>query len=286
MSDLRVKRWTRYGRDRLFVKTPQGRDVGWFDLGTGATGSIDPAYAVKFWQAIHAYRFTTGPGGGPITRTPPTTGPSPAPGRDLQDNTPGAAVTARAARERRTRPVWSKVAPVLGVRSPDQAWAVGATGERIVGARLNRLRRHGWHVLHSIPLAGGGDVDHLLIHRSGVWCVNTKHHRHRDIHVTTSGIRVGRDHTDYPDRALREAMRVSRALSTVAGHPVHVTPVLVMVGHRHLAGAVLHRPGGVQVLSTRWATTWFRLHRTPRSGAVDADGLYAAAREPGTWGTN
>ncbi|WP_449469414.1 hypothetical protein [Streptomyces tanashiensis] len=31
-----------------------------------------------------------------------------------------------------------------------------------MGAELNRLARHGWRVLHSIPLASQVDVDHLL----------------------------------------------------------------------------------------------------------------------------
>lgn len=32
---LIVKRWTRYGQDRLYVSTETGERVGWFDLVTG-----------------------------------------------------------------------------------------------------------------------------------------------------------------------------------------------------------------------------------------------------------
>ncbi|MEU0584307.1 hypothetical protein [Streptomyces sp. NPDC006132] len=36
-----------------------------------------------------------------------------------------------------------------------------------MGAELNRLARHGWRSLHSIPLANKVAVDHLLIGPAG-----------------------------------------------------------------------------------------------------------------------
>ncbi|MFI5872686.1 nuclease-related domain-containing protein [Streptomyces sp. NPDC051445] len=40
-----------------------------------------------------------------------------------------------------------------------------------MGAQLNRLERHSWRVLHSIPLADKVDVDHLLIGPDGVFSI-------------------------------------------------------------------------------------------------------------------
>lgn len=59
------------------------------------------------------------------------------------------------------------------------SWRKGLAGEKRVGAELNRLARHGWRVLHSIPLADKVDVDHLLIGPGGVFSINTKHHHKR-----------------------------------------------------------------------------------------------------------
>lgn len=38
---LFVKRWTMYGKDRLYVQTTAGEKVGWLDFATGAT-TLDP----------------------------------------------------------------------------------------------------------------------------------------------------------------------------------------------------------------------------------------------------
>lgn len=38
------------------------------------------------------------------------------------------------------------------MKTDERAFRVGADGEKSVGGRLDRLTKHGWHVLHSIPL--------------------------------------------------------------------------------------------------------------------------------------
>ena len=35
MDTLTVKRWRRFGKDRLYVNLPDGDRVGWLDLQTG-----------------------------------------------------------------------------------------------------------------------------------------------------------------------------------------------------------------------------------------------------------
>ncbi|MEV0525811.1 nuclease-related domain-containing protein [Streptomyces sp. NPDC050439] len=41
---------------------------------------------------------------------------------------------------------------------------------------MARLSSYGWRVLHGVPKANGGDIDHLLIGPGGVFSINTKNH--------------------------------------------------------------------------------------------------------------
>ena len=40
-----------------------------------------------------------------------------------------------------------------------------------------RLRTPRWRVLHSVPVEGGRDIDHVMIGPPGVVTINSKHHR-------------------------------------------------------------------------------------------------------------
>ncbi len=56
------------------------------------------------------------------------------------------------------------LARAFDVKTDERAFRIGANGEETVGARLEKLVKHGWHVLHSIPVGkGDSDIDHLLI---------------------------------------------------------------------------------------------------------------------------
>ncbi len=100
---------------------------------------------------------------------------------------------------------------------------------------MNRLSRHGWRVLHSIPLADKVDVDHLLIGPGGVFTINTKHHHKKAMWVGDDAVRV--DHgksAPYARKSRTEANRVVRVLERYCAFPVPVDPVLVFVGVRDL----------------------------------------------------
>jgi len=241
VAELTVRRWTRGQHDRLYVNTPAGVQVGWRDLRTGQDHVVLPDLRVDFtvvvdaWQGAHPPR-ATGPrppadksAGRPdlsaasAGNPPPERGSTPrrprsarsqkAP-RDLAEHQAGANLAARADRLQIQNPALRRLARVLGVRSRDQPWRQGALGEVAVGKRLDRLRRSGAHVLHSIILGGGGDVDHLVISRYGVFSINTKHHRRAIVTVTSKAIRVQRRNRAYPEAARREAQRVTARLET------------------------------------------------------------------------
>ncbi len=140
----------------------------------------------------------------------------------------------RAAGQAHTRSIGTAQAG-QGSRTPDtrdQAWRIGAAGEIKVGSRLNRLRRHGWHVLHSIPLGLGGDIDHLLIGPAGVFTANTKHHPNARVTVGRSLVFARGYQVTHIGQALREAGRAKNALSSALGRAVTMEPLVIIHGAR------------------------------------------------------
>lgn len=172
------------------------------------------------------------------------------------------------------------LARAAGIRTRDRAWRIGEAGEIRVGARLDRLRGHGWHVLHSIPLGRGGDIDHLLIGPAGVFTANTKHHPDARVSVGRSVVFVRGCQVTYIGKALREANRVEGALSSALGRAVTVEPLVIIHG-ASVSGWLLRRPRGVKVLPSWAAAWWLRLPGRHRNADIEA--LYAAARQPTTW---
>ena len=203
---------------------------------------------------------------------------------DLATRRAGTGPALRARQLQIRNPVLRGLARAAGIRTRDQAWRIGATGEVKVGARLNRLRRHGWRVLHSIPLGRGGDIDHLIIGPGGVFTANTKHHPNARVKVGDRVVFVRGCQVTYIGKALREASRVQAALSSALGRAVLVEPLVIIHG-ASVFGWLPRRPRGVKVLPSRAATWWLRLagHGSGHLGKADIEALYAAARDPATW---
>jgi len=103
-------------------------------------------------------------------------------GVDLSTNVAGAAARAKREEVNAEAPVRNLVARVLGVKTDERAWRVGAKGEEKVGKELTKLP-DGWHVLHAVQVSDAGtDIDHVVIGPAGVFTLNTK--RHPDGKVT------------------------------------------------------------------------------------------------------
>lgn len=203
---------------------------------------------------------------------------------DLATRGAGTGPALRARQLQIGNPVLRGLARTAGIRTRDHAWRVGAAGEIKVGARLDRLRRHGWFVLHSIPLGRGGDIDHLIIGPGGVFTVNTKHHPKGRVRVGRSVVFVRGFQVTYIGKALREASRVQSALSSALGQAVPVEPLVIIHG-ASVSGWLPQRPRGVKVLPTWAATWWLRMpgHRSARLRRAELEALYAVACDPATW---
>jgi hypothetical protein len=153
---------------------------------------------------------------------------------DLALNVPGRAARAQAevelaAMRDRSR-VGTFLARTFDMKTDERAWRVGAGGEETIGARLEKLRRHGWHVLHAVPVGDrGSDIDHVVIGPGGVWTLNTKTHPGKSVWVGKHQIRVDGHRTDYLRNSRHEADRASRLLTDACGFPVFVKGALVFL---------------------------------------------------------
>lgn len=159
-------------------------------------------------------------------------------------------------------------------------WYLGALGELDVAQRLSRLGP-AWQVLHSVPVGTGtSDIDHVAVGPAGVFTINTKLHRGKDIWVGGRRILVSGQRTDHLRNARHEGSRASQKLAVAIGRPVPVTPVIVFVGARRIT--VRERPTDVVILHERELVRW--LARRPLALApAEVATITDAAAQPTTW---
>ena len=115
---------------------------------------------------------------------------------------------------------------------------LGMEGEIYVGQELDQLMRVGCRVFHDIPFPYG-NIDHVVVSRSGVFAVNTKVFRKLN---GSAGSDVVIDHRSneirFPDRVWRIPCRqlesevnwLAKKLTGAVGQPVNVESILMMPG--------------------------------------------------------
>jgi hypothetical protein len=310
---LTVTRWTRYGKDRLYVSDEAGQRVGWLDLQTGESTIERSEMATEFCRAVGLaepagqapVRAATEPASEDLAGQAPVLAATEPAWEDLAGQAPALAATEpawedladrragqaarqqaiaelEAMRERGRVRAW--VNRALDVKTDERAWRIGADGEETVGARLEKLTGRGWKVLHAVPVGDrGSDIDHVLIGPGGVYTLNTKHHPDKKIWVRGDTIKVGGYRVSYLHKSRYEADRASRLLSAAVGWPVPARPVTVFVTPRFAANLTIARqPDDVLVLDRLHIPASFK--RSPRRVTTEqVEQLYEAARRSTTW---
>lgn len=109
----------------------------------------------------------------------------------------------------------------------------GRNGEAVVGEALEGLRWEQYIVLHDVPFAGQGNIDHLVSGPNGVFLVETKFGSYLPVHLK---------------KARRQAAQLSGDLG------VAVTPVLCVAETE----SGTYRHGGVQVVGFDALLPWIR----------------------------
>jgi len=128
-----------------------------------------------------------------------------------------------AAQRERSR-VGSFLARAFDAKTQERAWRVGASGEKTVGVRLEKLTKRGWHVLHAVPVGErGSDIDHVVIGQGSVYTLNTKTHPGGSVWVGKHQVRVNGHRTDYLRNSRHEAQ------SAAVGFAVPVRAALVFL---------------------------------------------------------
>jgi hypothetical protein len=274
-DDLVVKVWKRFGHDRSYVQTGSGQRVGYRDNITGEVVVEDESYRADMMRSLGLEYEPPAP-------AEPYAIVIPQLARDLSGNTPGESARARAREERAAAPMRAILARVLGAHTDERAWRVGAKGEEVVGDELDKLRKHGWVVLHDVPVgARGANIDHVVIGPAGVFSVNAKYHWDVPVWVGKNTVKVNGHFQPYVQRSRHEAKRASRLLGLAVGHPVPTVGVVAIVSQFR---KVASQPpeGDVFVCGPREARE--RLAAMPALLPADEQTAIAqAARRSTTW---
>lgn len=296
--DGSVTRWRQFGHDRLYVRSLNGTDLGWWDLRTDEGHPLDARSAsvleglVRVWQEEQRLGTTARP---VLRQVPPLEEVKPrramgyAPTVRSVVEAPADLLTNRAGEQLLRR----EAAEVAAGRTQgrrfadfapgDSGWEVGAAGEQLVADELAKLSAADprWGFIHSIPVnRKGTDIDHLVIGPGGVFTLNTKHHRDATVWVAGDLLTVNGQKTWYIRNSRREAERASARLSEAVGAPIAVRGLVVPVGAATLT--VKRSPEDVAVVNRRRLVSYF----TSLDTVLDKDvvlAVFAAARDSRTW---
>ncbi len=310
MTEITIQRWKKYGHDRGYAQTPDGTKLGWVCLKTGDIHFETDVYDAEIDQALCAYYGEHGvapadpaPEPAELVTTETLDAPSiptsavvvePAPVApkpdytDLALNRPGQAVRQQAQAAWEADKQRSKLlaygSRLFDAKTDERAWRKGAEGEEFVGPKLDKLKEHGWHVLHSVPVGKGeSDIDHVVIGPGGVFTINTKMHAGKKIWVAKYQMRVSGQPVPYLRNSKHEAARAARLLTKQVGFPVSAMGVVVVLTGT-LIPEVTYRdkPDDVRVLDKWDIPKWFRKRPVVLS-AQQVEAVYAAARRSTTW---
>ena len=323
MGDLVVRRWARYGHDRLYVQTADGTRLGYWDCKTDLAvvepgtdrGAFDLALARWRTNAPRGPEAVRGgavpeqgtrPEASPAARTAPSVpcepvtasvpvptpaAPTPAvpgpdgfdPTADLAARRPGAAAREQAVALRRAAPVRTFFARALGVKTDERSWRIGADGEEAVAARLARLGER-WKVLHAVLVGDkGSDIDHVVVGPGGVFTVNAKHHPDATIWVGGNTFTVNGTRVPYVRNSRHEATRAARLLAAAGAPDVQVTGLIAVMGARG-GWTMKAQPADGQVVVLRRKDLDGWLAARPHVlNDEQVERVFEVARRAGTW---
>lgn len=291
VTDWIVRRWTRYGHERLYAATPGGTPLGYLDVKTGRLHSDDVSNLPLLRAAIGDHLAATVTRQGEPHRdweavqahTLAASDTSPA-WQDLSGHQAGSGVGERALAARAAQgPVRHFFARVFDARTQERAWRLGAAGEQAVAERLAKLGPP-WRVLHSIEVGErGSDIDHLVIGPGGVFTVNAKHHPHASVWVAGDTFMVNGRRVPYVRNSRYEAKRASRLLTEHAGFPVAVLGVIAVMGAQKGYTIKAQPEDGAVVVVQRRRVARYVKGLPVRLTEREIEAIYEVARRSTTW---
>ncbi|MGW1317845.1 NERD domain-containing protein [Streptomyces sp. NPDC002426] len=214
-----------------------------------------------------------------VRRSRPGVLPALTPGSDLASRRPGAGLREQLG-EGGTGALVRAATGALRRHKDGDPRRGALAGERRVGAELKRLTRHGWRVLHSVPLPDGAEIGHLLIGPGGVFAVRTDHRPGASVRVGDGTLRLDEgDPQPYALDGSPDARRARAALEAYCAFDVPVQTVLVFTGVTALE--VVATPDGTRVCRERQLSAL-----TPLTGVftlTQVERIYDVARNAEAW---
>jgi hypothetical protein len=246
---LTVRRWQRYGADRLYVTQENGRPAGSVDLQSGEVSATDPLLEAEVRRAAQAY---------------------------LRSDLPEVVLPSQrsAAPEETEYREW---------HAAMVAW-LGGPGEgvpRTVAERLDRLSGEGWETVHDVPLGRQGTcIEHLVIGPGGLFTVTERCHPGQRVVGRGRAMAVDGRPVAYLRDARLEAARTQDRLLAAGCAQIHVRAVLVLQGD--LDVDVLTAPSDPLVVARHEVPGLFRRMPVVLDGRR-VQALAKVARRAGTW---
>lgn len=295
-----MKRWVRYGKDRLYVSDGSGRSLGYLDNATGLVhvndehdrSAVSGAVGVDVPEQRAARPASPEAAGSPLEAhaSPAELPASPHDpyavtverlAVDLGENRPGAGARAIAEQHRSEAPVRTLLARALGVHTDERAWRVGAKGEETVAKELRKLGES-WTVVHDIPVGDrGANIDHIVIRPAGVFTVNSKWHVGKTIWAGGDTVMINGHREPYVRNAPHEAKRACRLLSDALGAHVPVVGIVAVLAQEW---KVKEQPSGGAVLVLRPGLARRHLQKLPtRYARPELERLVHQVRRSTTW---
>lgn len=203
---------------------------------------------------------------------------------DLAATRAGAAAREQALALKQAAPVKTFIARVLGVKTDERAWRIGADAEEEVASRLAKLG-DAWKVLHAVPVGeNGSDIDHVVIGPGGVFTINTKHHPNSSVWVGGNTFMVDGHRVPYVRNSRFEARRTAKMLTTaLGGVPVFTTGLIVVMGAREGFKVKSQPPDGDVIVMTRREVAKWLSKRPVVLNSEQVEAMYEVARRSDTW---
>ena len=253
---ISVRRWRRYGADRLYVTQECGAPVGSIDLQSGEVVVAEPGFEDDVRRAAQEY---------------------------LRADVAELVLPARPhvqVDQAETRRVEAALEAWLGTTDGAEG---GPRAERgsTVGDRLDRLIEEGWQTVHDVPLGRQGSlVEHLLIGPGGLFTLTERRHRGQVLRARGRAMHVDGRPVAYLRDARLEAARVADRLAAAGCAQIHVRAVLVLQGELDIEVAT--GPDDPLVLARHEVPAVFRRLR-PVLDERTVLALAKVARRRGTW---
>ncbi len=246
---LTVRRWRRYGADRLYVTDETGAHLGSVDLQSGEVAAHPDGEGLVRRAAQEFLR---------------------------SDGTELVLPMQRDGIEE-AEALRSQMEAWLGTASDDETPARASS----IGERLDRLAAEGWETVHDVPLGRQGTcVEHLLIGPGGLFTVTERRHPGRSVVGRGRAMTVDGKPVAYLRDARLEAGRTQDRLIASGCTQIHVRAVLVLQGELDLD--VVVGPNDPLVVARHEVPGLFRRMPTVLEPAAVA-ALAKVARRLRTW---